>query len=140
MTVWILWAACTYLVRSPSVWPAPRTSRRSYEGGELYGRSLGCNGSWVNPALALGFSGISEAEIGTFPMPIRDPFMLISLAMDELFFFSRLDEAFLFSSLFIVPVIWLLLRIKWWYALHRPSFLRLGFVLLLAFAVSLVPL
>jgi hypothetical protein len=66
--------------------------------------------------------------------------------MDELMFFSRLDEAFLFSSLFIVFLIWLLLRIKWWYVqggkiyVTRFSRLRPGFVLLLALAVSLLPL
>ena len=81
-------------------------------------------------------------------MPIRDPFVLMSFAMnvmDELFFFSSLDKVFLFSSLIVAPVIWLLLRMKWWYVhgrktrVSRSLPLRLGFLLLLALAVSLLP-
>ena len=65
--------------------------------------------------------------------------------MDELFFFSSLDKVFLFSSLIVAPLIWLLLRINWWYVhgkkmrVSRSSSLRLGFLLLLALAVSLLP-
>jgi hypothetical protein len=90
-------------------------------------------------ARLLGDFGRRNQDI---PDADSNPFVLFSV-MDELIFFSSLDEAFLFSSLFIVPLIWLLLRIKWWYASHgvsRPSFLRLGFLLVLAFAVSLIPL
>jgi hypothetical protein len=53
---------------------------------------------------------------------------------------------FLFSSLIVAPVIWLLLRMKWWYVhgrktrVSRSLPLRLGFLLLLTLAVSLLPL
>jgi len=65
--------------------------------------------------------------------------------MDELIFFSNLDKVFLFSSLSIVPLIWLLLRIWWWVQdekilVSRSSSLILGFLFLLALAVSLLPL
>jgi len=65
--------------------------------------------------------------------------------MDELIFFSTLDKVFLFSSLSIVPLIWLLLRIWWWVQdekilVSRSSSLILGFLFLLALAVSLLPL